>query len=262
MLDAGANPNIRCGTDCTFGCPLSMAALEGDVESVEALIEAGAEVNPKFANPKIRTPLASAIESRVAWASASSSTEWFRCTRLLLEHGADANSQLKGLNSRANFDSMLEAAVAKHALNFARLLIEHGADVEVPMNRQGYNTILEYAIEKGDVDFAEFLISHGADAHSPMRIGKYGSMLSAAALAPESSPDMVRFLIEKAHVDPKQLEWKVPTSFEAIKSGADSPKPSTPSSMSSSVASWIGNIVVGQAVGGSMADYATDAIRG
>lgn len=260
MLDAGANPNIRCGTDCTFGCALSMAALEGDVESVEALIEAGAEVNPKFANPTIRTPLASAIEGGVAWAGASSNTEWFRCARLLLEHGADANSQLKSLKSFANYDSMLEAAVAKDALNFARLLIENGADVEVPMNRQGYNTILEYAIEKGDVDFAEFLISHGADAHSPMKIGKYGSMLSAAALAPESSLDMVKFLIEKVDVDLEQLEWKVPTSFEAIESGANSPKPSTPSSMSSSVAYWIGNLVVEQAAGAPVAGYTTDAI--
>jgi hypothetical protein len=47
-----------------------------------------------------------------------------------------------------------------------------------------------------------------------MRFGQYGSILVAATLAPESSLDMVRFLIEEARVDLAELTWQPPPTAQ------------------------------------------------
>jgi len=56
MLEAGVDPNKHCES-CSWGCALSIAASNGDISSLESLIEAGADSNPKFANVLRHTPL-------------------------------------------------------------------------------------------------------------------------------------------------------------------------------------------------------------
>lgn len=212
MLDAGANPNIHC-SDSTWGCAIGMVAYEGSTSGVKVLIEAGADVNPKFSNPSRKSPLAIAIEGALTF-DAKRRVKSLGCAHLLLENGADANAPMESSRRRRGYDSMLEAALAGYLPDLARLLVEYGADVKTPLKCQGFDTILEYAVERGDVDFTQLLITRGADGHSRLKIGKHGSLLVAACLAPESSVDMVRFLIEKAHVILDQLQWKAPPAVQ------------------------------------------------
>ncbi|RGP73564.1 ankyrin repeat [Fusarium longipes] len=208
MLDAGADPNIHCSKHPMYGCAdicaLSMAASQGDIDGMKALVEAGAEVNPKYADPDSESPLESAVRRESNFTFIRDHPR-YDCSRLLLELGADANIRMDAYLVR--YQSPLEAAVSVHSTDFARALIEHGADIETPMELQGYGNILAYAVEKGDVDFARFLINHGADAHSPLKLGDAGSILTAASFSPESSLDMLKFVIEEVHVDLRQLEW-------------------------------------------------------
>lgn len=211
MLAARANPKIHCGGECEWGCALSMAAWRGDIDEVEALIGAGADLNPTFASPGRRSPLMHSVGSwrRTAFRYRHRDPQGYHCTRLLLEHGADSNAPIESRMFDEKFGSLLEVAVAADDLDLARLLVENGANVGVPMELQGYDTILEYAVEKGHVDFARLLISHGADAHCHMKIGKYGSILAAATFAPESTLQMVKYLIEEAHVNLEHLRWQL-----------------------------------------------------
>ncbi|KAF5001606.1 hypothetical protein FGRMN_912 [Fusarium graminum] len=208
MLDAGADPNLHCGNGCFWGCALSMAASEGYSNSVESLIEAGADVNPTFTDRRLNSPLAHAFSG---WGNPESKEppSWYDCVRLLLRHGADAKAPLTA-RWRKEYKSMLEAAVSEHSTDLARLLVEYGADIKTPLKCQGYDTILEYSVENGDIDFARFLVKHGADVNGRMKFGKYGSILAAATLAPESSLDMVKFLVEEAAANPEQLSWEPP----------------------------------------------------
>jgi ankyrin repeat protein len=214
MLDAGANPNIHCH-DCEWGCALSRASSDGDISVVKALLEAGADPNPNFARPDVRSPLEWSITGLLEF-GVSDRHRWLCCMGLLLEHGADANAPRRDPFEWQVYDSMLEAAVTGYLPESARLLVEHGADIKTPLKLQGYDTILEYAVEKGDVDFTQLLIKRGADVHSPMKVGKYGSLLAAATLAPDSSIDMVKFLIEDAHVGLEQLEWSLPPQEKPV----------------------------------------------
>lgn len=60
LLDAGMDPNIR---DYDRGAtPLHLAANKGNVEAIELLIDAGADVNA--ANKRGRTPIHALIEMR------------------------------------------------------------------------------------------------------------------------------------------------------------------------------------------------------
>ncbi|CAG7561786.1 unnamed protein product [Fusarium equiseti] len=204
LLDGGADPNTHCSAICTWGCALSMAAWKGDVRSSEALINAGANANPKCSNCNHRSPLTMAFGTEFP-----NRNSYLPLVRLLLKHGADANTPMKGEIGWKKYDSMLEATV----------IVEHGADVKTPLESLGYDTILEYAVMKGDVNFPRFLIEHGADVHSRLKIGKFGSLLAAATVEPDSSLDMVKFLIEEVHADLEQLEWRLSPIALETKSG-------------------------------------------
>lgn len=177
-----------------------MAFWEGDISSVESLIETGADLDPKFASPDFPSPLEWSVMKGMSFV-VEDRQRWLCCTKILLEHGVDADGPVCWTYKRRKYDSLLEAAVAGYSPAYARLLVEYGADIKTPLKIQGYDAILEYAVEKGDVDFTRFLIRRGADVHSPMKIGKYGSLLALATLAPDSSLDMVKFLVQDAHVN-------------------------------------------------------------
>jgi ankyrin repeat protein len=91
-----------------FGTALQRAAEEGDYETVELLIDAGADVNATPGSD--RTALALAIESNKAS---------LEKVRLLLEHGADANGE-------DQYDTPFDRAVSKGRPPLFLILLAQG----------------------------------------------------------------------------------------------------------------------------------------
>jgi hypothetical protein len=125
--------------------PLHGAAYSGNLEVVRILIE----YNPAYINARDEggsTPL--------IWASPSDNHKDGSVHQLLLEHGADINTQDQ------DGWTPLYYALLYGALEVVRVLLEHGADVEVKYNDG--ETALQVAAERGHDEVVELLRKHGA----------------------------------------------------------------------------------------------------
>jgi ankyrin repeat protein len=139
LIDAGADITAR---NAAFGTALDVAALRGAPEVVELLLEAGADVH---AGDLVgTTPLHRAAEGGSA-AVAS----------LLIEHGADVNG------ATTIGTAPLHIAATEGNTAAARVLIEAGARTDAPneINR----TPLACAVRMAHRDTAEMLLQRGVD---------------------------------------------------------------------------------------------------
>jgi len=118
--------------------PLGLAVFFGNPETVDALIEAGADVNLPSREAMRVTPLASA-----------SAAQQLEIARTLIEHGANVNARA------ANDFTPLHEAAASGKIDFAQLFIEHGADVNAKASDG--KTPLDYAREHNRAEMVEFL---------------------------------------------------------------------------------------------------------
>jgi ankyrin repeat protein len=125
--------------------PLHAAAYSGNLEVVRILIE----YNPADINARDKTGL-----TPLLWVSASHNHKDGSVTQLLLEHGADINTQ----NEYGG--TPLHYASDYGALEVVRVLLEHGADVEV--KRNDGQTALQIAAARGHDEVADLLREHGA----------------------------------------------------------------------------------------------------
>jgi ankyrin repeat protein len=125
--------------------PLHAAAYSGNLEVVRILIE----YNPADINARDKTGL-----TPLLWVSASHNHKDGSVTQLLLEHGADINTQ----NEYGG--TPLHYASDYGALEVVRVLLEHGADVEV--KRNDGQTALQIAAARGYDEVVELLRKHGA----------------------------------------------------------------------------------------------------
>jgi ankyrin repeat protein len=180
LLNAGAD--FRTPLDSGF-TPLLFAVREGRIEVVRALLKAGADVN-EAVRPKKRadrgpekgvSPLIMAVENG-----------HFELAVALLKAGADPNDQRSGYtplhtltwvrkpNSGDDPDGQAPPAGSGKltSLEFARLLVEHGADVnarlkhgdsgEAKLNRTGATPFL-MAADTADAPLMRLLVQLGAD---------------------------------------------------------------------------------------------------
>lgn len=116
---------------------LMRASLEGQTETVEALLEQGADVN------------ATDSEGRTAlmYAAVNMHTD---AAKALLEHGAD-------VNATANDGcTALMLAASSDDIEIVRALLSKGADVSGKFTQTG-KTALKLAEEKGYTDIAQLL---------------------------------------------------------------------------------------------------------
>lgn len=155
LLDQGADINTEFETQT----PLCLAASDGNIEMVEYLINAGADVNK--ANVKGVTPLMFATISKHG-----------EVASLLIDKNADINAMDWFKNTALYF------AVNKNDVSTARLLLERGADINA---RNAYGSPLIYeAIQMRSVQMASLLIENGAsindtginDSFSPLLYAK------------------------------------------------------------------------------------------
>jgi ankyrin repeat protein len=118
--------------------PLGFAVFFGRPETVDALLEAGADVN-----------LASRESMKVAPLSSASAAGQYEIAKKLIAHGASSD-----------FTPLHESA-ASGRLEFATLLLEHGADVNAK-TAEG-KTPLDYAREHDRTEMVELLRKHVGD---------------------------------------------------------------------------------------------------
>ncbi|MDH5387180.1 MAG: ankyrin repeat domain-containing protein [Gammaproteobacteria bacterium] len=141
---------------------LNDAVRAGDIETVEELLEQGADIN---GDSTWSTPLSIAVGKEDNEAM----------IELLLEHGADIN------NSGSSFKTLLEIAINNGHLNNARLLIEAGMNF-TEKNKHGRTPYMQvfssmgYAEEKDMAKYEAFLaylISKGVDPEERWQDPRY-----------------------------------------------------------------------------------------
>ena len=108
--------------------------------------------------------------------------------RLLIEHGADIEAKIYLRGMRPLY------VVAQHNyLDIARLLIEHGADVEAKDNTG--TSALHNAVEHGASDVARLLIENGADIKAKNESGKTPLKIAKSLKRwPQYRPELVEYL--------------------------------------------------------------------
>jgi ankyrin repeat protein len=209
-LRAGANAKatIRYGVT-----PLSEAATYGSAALVEALLNAGADVN---------TLTTERGETVLMTASRASNVD---AVKVLLEHGADANVK----ESFRGQTSLMWAAAENHP-EVVRLLLVHGADPKVrsshrdttppklmadtpaaPISKGGL-TALVFAARQGSIESANVLIEAGADINQGDADGNNPLLIAIL----NNHDELAQMLIDKgADVDAVNKDGRSPL-FAAV----------------------------------------------
>jgi ankyrin repeat protein len=163
LVRHGANVNDTGGS---HGSALGEACFRGNLLCLEALIEAGADVNQRL------DPKSGGSALTIAVASGS-----LPCVNALIDAGADVDERL-GLN---NYGSNLAAAATEGHLGCLQSLLAAGADPnQVPLVGS-YGSALAAAASAGQLDCLTALVEAGVDVNRPLSSADYGSALAAAA---------------------------------------------------------------------------------
>jgi L-ascorbate metabolism protein UlaG (beta-lactamase superfamily) len=158
LLSKGVSPNYPDGGEAG---PMIGAIFGGHVETVRALLEAGADVHQKSQDG--RTAI-------FAVASGQGSTE---IGRMLIDKGAAVDL------ADQNGTTPLGLAVQNSLAEVAELLLKNGADINRPSGPFGW-TVLHYAAVRGDKSMVELLLDKGADLGVTDSDGKTSLDLAAS----------------------------------------------------------------------------------
>jgi ankyrin repeat protein len=190
----GFNPNAKPGIDRQYNftelvaywgglTPLHLAAREGQVEAVKALLEAGADVNQQTVGDKSTPILIATINGH------------FDLARLLLDKGADANAaQHNGVTplyaalncqwaAKALYPQPRAYEQQKNSyLDLMAALLDKGADPNARLTKKVWYSQYDFdqsgvdeagstpfwrAAYSADVDAMKLLVAHGADPNIP-----------------------------------------------------------------------------------------------
>jgi ankyrin repeat protein len=160
LIAEGADPDTRGSFDTPA---LHWLVRVDDVDSARMLLEAGADANS--ATSLGVTPLSLAVET--------GSTAMIA---LLLEHGANANATLP------SGESLLMAAAAVGVTDAVAALVEHGADIAF-RDAEYDQSALMIAAREGHADIVALLLEQGADVNAATKIGP-----APKFIAPNSVP--------------------------------------------------------------------------
>lgn len=152
LVAAGANMDLPG----THGQTPLIVALSNGYENVAIdLIESGCNIRIRTDNG------ASALHYAVI-------SECARVVKMLLERGADPNI----LCSSSDIDNISPLHLACEAgnLQYAKLLIQHGAEINTEQNENSYLPFIS-AVYGGNVQIIRLLLDHGADATFKLKDG-------------------------------------------------------------------------------------------
>src|SRR5262245_48386882 len=198
-----ANPELANGHDSAGATPLHHAAAFGDLETMQLLLERGADANavnirkspPIFwaLHDEMKTRLllehgakvdARSVDGRTPVFQAASMANGVPVLRLLLDKGGDPNAKtIIGMTP-------LMAAVREN-LDAARLLIERKADVNATTAANG--TALMVAAQTGKPAAVRMLLERGADPN--VKTKRNETALAYAATA--GNDEMVKLLLDR-----------------------------------------------------------------
>ncbi|KAL2036493.1 hypothetical protein N7G274_010759 [Stereocaulon virgatum] len=168
LIDAGAHVNR---TPC-----IGLAARAGNLQAVQLLLKAGADVNSRLGDES------TALQQAIAKCDAD-------LIKLLIEAGADSNEPNAGISA----ETVLQQAAANGDIEVVRLLLAHGADINAPAGRHLGKTALQQAAANGDIEVVRLLLAHGADINAPAcRIWGRTALQAAAA---NGNIEVVRLLL-------------------------------------------------------------------
>jgi ankyrin repeat protein len=175
LIAAGADPK---GTDNTGRTPLQAAVEEERMDVVQALLEAGEELDLKCAIALGKQDLARELVLREpSLARDSSSTQWHPWLSLI----ADPLHQAASMGDVELVSLLLDCGA------------EEGPEPRVVINFSGDLTALNYAVWGDHLDVARLLLDRGADPNTGGTYKFEGSLLDATVQA--GSPEMVELLL-------------------------------------------------------------------
>lgn len=170
LLSSGAELNAI--TKGPYGTTLHAAALAGSFETVEWLLEHGADLH------LIAGPFGSVLQ-----AAACSCGQSLKITRLLLNHGAEVD------NVGGRYTTALQAASAGGHARTVKLLLNHGADPNIKGGK--YGTALQAACIAKNTALVRLLLSKGANPK--IAGGYFGNAFTAAVMVRDE--EVVRVLL-------------------------------------------------------------------
>lgn len=166
-----ADRSLVAAADAGGSTVLHHAAGFGRLETLELLLDSGAEINAR--NRRRSTPLHWAIHDEAK-------------VRLLLSRGAALEArQVEGRTP------LFQAAVLGNGLSTIRLLLKAGADPNMGLTNG--RTPLMAASSRGDIDALGALLEAGAEVNARDGAGETALMLAAA----NGGPEAVRLLLDR-----------------------------------------------------------------
>lgn len=187
LLDARADPN----KDSLGLMPLFLAAENGDVETVKALLAAGADVHAKLhaVDQDLR-----AREGDTALIAAASPTGKGEVVKALLAAGADVNARAE--NGKT---ALIQAAASENA-DVTRALLAAKPDVRARMAAPEELDALMLAVGKDRADIVSLLLAAGADPR--VTLDGEVTLLEFAILAEQ--PEVAALLRKAGAVEPSK----------------------------------------------------------
>ena len=180
LLSAGVSPNARGKRGYTA---LMLAAARGHDEILERLLEAGAVVNAVSSDGKTALALAALFEHA-------------ETVRILVQAGAnlDTHDYVAGRTP-------LMRAVHWESEDTMHLLVELGADVNA-MDKDGCTALMEAAAVKCKIDDVNYLLDHGAEVNCGKQMGYPSALHFVLAYIPtKESHAIIQTLVDHgAHI--------------------------------------------------------------
>ncbi|KAA8907990.1 ankyrin repeat-containing domain protein [Sphaerosporella brunnea] len=218
LLDEGADPNVAGRVHCS-STALQAAAECGDIDVVNFLLQAGAEVNAPAASSQKNSNRSVGCTPLQLWAAIGIPPSW-AATKLLqrlVDAGADINAppywnpdslsvsipdHIYYPLSYAKVQRMygktaLQGAVFSGELEVVQALLDAGADVNAPLawGPAGGKTALQEAARK-DIELVHLLLSSGANVNAPAAENRLNGRTALQAAAEAGKVETVQLLLE------------------------------------------------------------------
>lgn len=161
LLENDANPNLKARANGIGGISaLMIAAIHGPLETLEALIEAGADINAKTSG---------IVAGSTALMAAIGSDQDILVARLI-RAGADVNA--KTSNTEISNISTLMIAAEKGNFNITKQLLS-SPEIDLEATDSEQKNALVYAYISGNLDLVELLLAKGLRSSlSPAKLRK------------------------------------------------------------------------------------------
>ena len=171
LLQAGANPNVRHPNQLT---PLHEVCRLGNLAMLQQLLTYGAD-------PKLQSPIGTALHIAVLVGQ-------YQCAKQLLEFGVDPNATA----GEEKATPLILAAELDHpSLTMIQLLIDHKADLNAALQKNGY-TAMHRAASYNYAKVVKLLIDKGADINKVSNLG-YAPLHMAAS---SGGKEVIEVLLE------------------------------------------------------------------